>query len=381
MERFFFGYEKQIALLENLTEKAQLPHGLLLNGPDGNGLPAVAMHLASALMCEHKTGAKPCGCCPHCRQILSLNHPDVFWAFPVFKSKDIQHARDAMRKFREFYLSRPYFTMKNWSAELDAENKQLQLGVEDARQIIQHLSLTSFSGRWKVVIIWGMEKMNTEASNKLLKILEEPDAHTKFICITHKPADLLPTIISRLQNISFPALSGEDVLKHLQNLGTTHNEDLLKSASLNAEGTVANAIEWLQLSEHENELLEHFRTGMRIALKFHPDPAGEWIEKTASFPREKQKQFLEYALTIIRKCMLMHFKSENLCSILPGEKDFLHKFYLFIQPDNLAEWENLLNESVMHVERNANAKILFLNLLFRFNEMLHVGKAISLKGN
>jgi DNA polymerase-3 subunit delta' len=377
MKKNFFGYEKQITLLENLIDKEQLPHGILLNGPDGNGLPHIAAYLASALMCENKNEGKPCGSCRHCRQISQLSHPDVFWMFPVFKSKDIQHAQDALRKFREFYFQKPYFTLKAWSAEMDAENKQLQMGVEDAKQLIQHLALTSLSGRWKVVIIWGMEKMNTEASNKLLKILEEPDAHTKFICITHKPADLLPTIISRLQNVSFPVLSNKDVFEHLKNLNKGLSAEELQNASLNSEGIVSNALEWLEFADHENEFLEHFRGGMRIALKFHPDLALEWIEKTASFPREKQKQFLEYGLNIIRKCMLMHYQSEKLSSILPGEMEFLKKFYAFIPPELVSKWQEVFDESIMHVERNANPKILYFNLVFRFNELLHVSQKIS----
>jgi DNA polymerase-3 subunit delta' len=372
MEKIFFGYEKQIALLENLIDNEQLPHGILLNGPDGNGLPNIAAYLASALMCENKNNGKACGACRHCRQISQLSHPDVFWLFPVFKSKDIQHAQDAMRKFREFYFQNPYFTMKAWSAELDAENKQLQIGVEDAKQLIQHLALTALSGRWKVVIIWAMEKMNTEASNKLLKILEEPDAHTKFICITHKPADLLPTIISRLQNISFSMLLHEDIMKHIQSLKKEFSEELLMNASNNAEGIISNALEWLEFTEHENEFLEHFRSGMRIALKFHPDPALEWIEKTASFSREKQKQFLEYGLNIIRKCMLMHYQSEKLSSILPGETEFLKKFYAFIPPELVSKWQEVIDESIMHVERNANPKILYMDLILKFNELLHI---------
>ena len=371
MKKNFFGYTKQLDLLENLINKNQLPHGILLNGPDGNGLPDLALYLASALLCENKTNGKPCGVCRHCRLTVQLSHPDVFWMFPVFKSKEIRHAQDAMRIFREFFSGHPYFTLKDWSEVLDAENKQLQMGVDDARELLQHLSLTSLNGRWKVVIIWGMEKMNIEASNKLLKILEEPDPHTKFICITHKPADLLPTIISRLQNISFPVLTNDDVLKHLQHTNKEYPDDLLHTASLNAEGVVSNAIEWLRLSIHENEFLEHFRAGMRIALKFHPDSAFEWIEKTSSFSKEKQKQFLEYSLSILRKCTLMHYCLENLCSFMPGEIDFLKKFYRYIDPKMIPRWEEAFNEAIEHLERNANTKILFLNLLFEFNELLH----------
>lgn len=374
MHDFFAGYEKQIQLLQKLIDTHRFPHAVLLTGPDGNALPSIANHLAASLLCNAGQSQTPCRKCDGCRYVLNLSHPDVYWIFPVAKSKEIQHARHAMKSFREFYLHHPYFRLTDWSAKMEADNKQMLISVEDSRNLMEHLSLTSMMGKWKVVILWAMEKMNAEASNKLLKILEEPDQYTRFICISHHPSELLPTILSRLQIFRFPALAESDILLHLKNIFPEEKEEFLKNVSANAEGIIANALEWITLSESENEFLELFRAGMRAALKFHSDTALEWVEKCASFPREKQKQFLEYALQTIRKCMLMNLHLDFLCSILPGEKEFLEKFHSFVSLDSVSYWQQVLDDAMMHVERNANPKILFMDLLFTFNELLHLKK-------
>jgi len=364
------GFEKQTQLLLHQITSGAFPHALLLHGPDGNGLPLMARFLAMSLMCNHKEST-PCGNCSFCRQIENLAHPDVYWIIPVFKTSDAGASAKFIHRFRDFFSKNPFFTLNDWMNELESENKQLQIGVEETRNLLQHLSMTSYSGKWKIVIIWGIEKMNIEASNKILKILEEPDPFTRFICISHHPEELLPTILSRLQQITFPPLTPEHVSLCIQQYYPDFPKEKIKAASLYAEGIVRAALQWMESEEKEHEMLEIFRQGMRIALRFHPDAAQEWTEKCASFSREKQKQLLEYALQLIHKCLLLNTGLKELCYLLPAEEEFLTKFSPFVKTERIHAWEETFSLACEHLERNANSKILFMDLLFRCNELLH----------
>ncbi len=118
-------------------------------------------------------------------------------------------------QWRQAILAEPYIDIEQWRDQLESENKQLRMGVDIAQEIQRKLSLRSFMGGYKVMVIWLPELMDTAAANKLLKVLEEPETNTVFLLVSTDAEQLLATILSRAQLMKVPALRPSDLAEAL----------------------------------------------------------------------------------------------------------------------------------------------------------------------
>ncbi len=105
-----------------------------------------------------------------------------------------------------FYKT-PYGGLFDWYSVLGVQNKQGEIRVDDAQEILKSLSLKSYEGGYKIMIVWMADKLNIAASNKLLKLLEEPPEKTIFILISENEEDIIQTIRSRCQILHFNGLN------------------------------------------------------------------------------------------------------------------------------------------------------------------------------
>lgn len=165
---------------QNLTKSHQnkrLGHGLLFHGAAGIGKKDFAIEFAHWLMCEQPLDNKSCGECKSCKLIQAGSHPDLLTLYPEEAGKSIK--------------------------------------VDQIRELIQKVSLSSHGLGYRVIIISPADALNVNASNSLLKTLEEPPANTILILITDKPSKLTATIRSRTQMIRFDLPSGDQSLEWL----------------------------------------------------------------------------------------------------------------------------------------------------------------------
>ncbi len=155
-------------------QQNRLSHALLLAGPQGMGKTLFAQRLANLLLCEQQSGVEnlvdqvnwqPCEQCQSCHLLTAGNHPDLLSVHPSAADKLIS--------------------------------------VEQIRELIQFCSLTTYYGRYRIVLINPAEKMNRYAANSLLKLLEEPPSQTLFILVSHQPQQLIITLRSRCQLLNF----------------------------------------------------------------------------------------------------------------------------------------------------------------------------------
>lgn len=354
-----------------MVNENRLPHALLFTGADGSGNLPTAVAFAQYLFCNNRQSNDSCGVCASCMKTSKLAHPDLHFVFPIAKSKDVKRSNDVITEFRDAFIETPYLTLNDWFDSLGAENKQPIIPVEESGHIIRELSYTSYEGLYKMMVIWQPEKMNTEAANKLLKVLEEPPEQTLFVLVCNNPDALLSTIISRVQQIPFTRLSEAEISEALiKKFGVTP-DNAAQSAFL-SDGNFNEAIKLLTQNDEQLSFLQHFRSFMLVALNFDANKALSWVDENAAHGREKQKQFLQYSLGIFRDCLMMNFGSGDLVRLGGGEKQFLEKFSRYINQRNYERLVEEFNSSYYYIERNANPKILFMDLLLKTNGLINM---------
>ena len=359
--------------LLNMLHDSRVPHALMFNGPEGSGNLPAAFAFVQYLFCNNKQPQDSCGSCPSCLKVSKLIHPDLHIVMPIFLNKDkgIAKSDDLIKEFREQFIENPYLSLKDWFESIDAENKQPTIPTDEANDIVKKLSYTSYEGGYKIMIIWQPEKMNISAANKLLKILEEPPEQTLFLLVCNNPEQLLATIISRVQQIQFYKLNTDDVVNGLMEQFDCQPQ-AAKQAALLSDGSFRDAKILLQDVDGDNSYLQNFRNFMLISLKFDAIKAVSWIDENSKIGREQQKQFLQYGLEIFRDCLMFNFGSPDLLRHSGDEKEFIVKFSRFVNQRNYEKLLEEFNSAFYHIERNANPKILFMDLILKTNEYLNM---------
>ncbi len=349
-------------LVQSVTEE-RVPHAQLYHGPEGTGGLALALAYASYLSCTDRQEGDSCGQCDSCRKYDKLVHPDLHFAFPVFTTKSVSSnpvSDDFLAEWREALLRNPYMTLNEWYAHLGLENKQGLINKHESAAILRKLNLKAFESDFKVMIIWMPEKMNAVASNKLLKMIEEPPPLTVFLLVAADTGRILPTILSRTQMIRVPRIADRDLLAALKRTYSLDEEKLQNAVHL-ADGSYSTAVEILNRNEEIQYQLELFIRIMRLAYSRKFQEIFEWVEELSSLGRERQKAFLSYALRMVRENFLLNLKQEELVRMNPDEAEFSGKFSAFIQEGNTPSIVKELNDAYRHIEANAYARIVFLD--------------------
>lgn len=176
-------------ILDSLARRVErLPHALLLYGPQGVGKLALAERVCQLLLCE-ATASKPCGACNACRWFLAGNHPDFRRVEP-----------EAL-----------------WAEKPDKPS--IEIKIEQVRALADFLNVGSHRGGRRVTLVHPAEHMNASTANALLKGLEEPPAAAMFVLVSHRPAQLLPTIRSRCVALPVPIPARDGALAWLAKEG------------------------------------------------------------------------------------------------------------------------------------------------------------------
>jgi DNA polymerase-3 subunit delta' len=197
----------------HLTKSAasgRIPHAQLFVGPEGCGTLPLAIAYAQYILCNN-SGDENSGGNTSCNlKFESLLHPDLHFVYPTVSTEDVKSkpkSIDFIAEWRQFLRENPYGSLFDWYQMLGVKNKQGEIRVDDAQEIIKSLALKSYEGGYKVMIVWMADKLNIAASNKLLKLLEEPTDKTLFILISENEEDIIQTIRSRCQVLHFNGLS------------------------------------------------------------------------------------------------------------------------------------------------------------------------------
>ena len=365
--------------LTTSVDAGRIAHAQLFVGPEGSGTLPMALAYAQYILCSNVNGENSGGNDSCNIKFKNFSHPDLHFAFPVTTSDKVKSKPVSsyyLEEWRQLLDQQPYGNLFDWYKMLGVDNKQGQIGVDEALQIVKSLSLKSYEGGHKVMLIWMAEKMNTASANKLLKLIEEPPEKTIFILIAEDEEQIINTIRSRCQILHFPPLAEEAITEALIKNYQIESSVAIKIAH-QSNGNYNKACDLIYHDSEDIQFEKWFVVWIRSAFKAKGNKAAihdliSWSEEIAKTGRETQKKFLNFCLDYFRQALLLNYKANELVYLEPKSDDFkLEKFAPFIHGSNIMEISQELQDAIYHIERNGNSKIVLTDLSIKLTRLLH----------
>jgi DNA polymerase III subunit delta' len=329
----------------------RVSHAQLFYSPEGSDKLALAIAYAQLINCKNPvvpslTGrpaegvvADSCGICPSCIKYQKLIHPDLHFIYPVSTTKKVTKkpkSKEFIEEWRAFLLQNNFQAgIHEWYEFIGIENKQGIINAEDCHEIISTLSYKSYESEYKVMIIWMVEKLYYAAAPKLLKILEEPPEKTLFILVSDDPDQIISTIRSRTLMVRIPMdQAGE------REPGDPNNFTL-------------------------------FRSWMRLCFRKDVTALVGWSGEIAKSGRENQKSLLQYALMVAGSANSFNYGVGNRTDKESEEARFIKDIAPFMNARNILQFSELFTTAIHHIERNAHAPTLFLDVSLQAIRLFH----------
>ena len=319
--------------LRSIVNSGRIPNSLLFQGPDGSGKLQTAIDFANNIL---NIGAHST------TNILEkISHPDLHFIFPIPSSeKKKENSCDLyINEWRDFVLQNNFnVTTKDWVDKLETK-KQPQISIQIVGELSKKLSLSSFASGYKVVLFWMADRLNEEASNKLLKLVEEPGNKTVFLFIIDKNKSLLKTLESRCQKISFKKSGTNEFVNN------DHHEKIFSELTRNAF-----------LAKKNKESLGKL---------------AKWSQDTSKLDREEIKSFLMYSSSIFRQAFMKNIGLDQYVNFQSSSNFNFEGFSKYINANNVENINNLVEDCHYNIKRNANSKIVMTSLAFELTKLLH----------
>ena len=371
------GQQEVKQKLISSVERGRVSHAQLFVGDEGVGALPLAIAYAQYLNCPHRHDGDSCGVCPSCYQIGQLAHPDLHFVVPVNTPKGKSSSEKPissrfMPQWRELVSSTGgYFNEQMWYEALEIDNKQGNISTFEADEIIRALSFKSFESEYKIVLIWLPERMNIPAANKLLKILEEPWDKTLFLMVSQSPDKLLPTIISRTQGITIPAIEQADLAAWLMSHKNLTEADADKIARL-SRGNLLEADRCLPAisSGAGTEAFDLFVKLMRLSYENRHMELLEWAETVAVMGREEQKRLMSNSIRLIRDSYMMTAGVPEISYLFGKEYDFCKKFAPYVNNSNVEQLIAEMELVIRQVGQNGNPKLIFPHFALTVSKLI-----------
>ena len=340
-----------------------LAHAQLLAGKPGAWNLPLALAFSAYIHCENRNDHDACGQCGSCSQHEKFIHPDVSYVFPLTSQKGVKSddviSRNYLKNFRSFLSENPYRDIEDWAAYIEGENKSFNISKEESRQIIQNLSLKSFTGGFKIVIIWLPEYMHINAANGILKVLEEPAEKTLFLLVSQNSDRLLTTILSRTRQIQIrnpKDIEIKDWLKSKMDL----SDEKAAQLSLSSDGNISSLLKILE--QKDDMVMDFFRKWLLACYRLDQRKMIEYADSFGKMNKVIHRSFFAYGQNVMRDCLLIISKAHSTELISDSYKEFVIKLAALLNISKIELFSQQLGETAYYLERNANSKLAFLNM-------------------
>ncbi|WHY00796.1 DNA polymerase III subunit delta' [Neobacillus sp. DY30] len=315
-----------LKMLKNSLLKTRVAHAYLLEGIRGTGKKEIALLITKALFCDSLIeGFKPCEACHNCRRINSGNHPDVHKVEPDGLSIKKQQIQDLQEEFSK-------------------------KGVESSR---------------KVYMIIDADKMSVSAANSLLKFLEEPNSQTTAFLLSEQPQQLLPTILSRCQILSFKPLSPLAMINQLtQNGVNPMKAPLLAQLTNNLEEAYElNVDDWF--AQAQKIVLKLYEVLRKNPLEAMVTLQGDWFSHFKE--KEQINRGLDLLLLIFKDLLYIQLdKQEQI--VFKAESERLRQYALETSGRRLSDQMSAILEAKRKLAANMNPQLMMEELVLNLQE-------------
>ncbi|WP_010531237.1 DNA polymerase III subunit delta' [Lentibacillus jeotgali] len=307
-------------IITKSINKERISHAYLLQGERGTGKEAIAILLAKTLFCTNASDVEPCQECNACRRIDSGNHPDVHWIEPdgqSIRKEQIEHLQ------KEFYYS----------------------GLETDQ---------------KVYVVKGADTLTTNASNRILKFLEEPSRKTTAILLTENSSSIIPTIRSRCQTIDLKPLNPQAFQQQLIDHGVFRSTAvLLSTLTSNLDEAISwSEDEWFaQARKLMIQLVETFSTHRNDAFLFIHQ---QWMPHFKE--RSQQEQGLDLLLLAFKDILYYHIGKEDDMTVFAKDDSKIDNLVMFFSQEKLLDILNKLLDAKRKLKQNVHPTLVMEQL-------------------
>ena len=300
----------------------KLPHALLLVGPQGLGKHEFALQLANSLLCHKPVdGGLACGECAACNLLEVGTHPDLF--------------------------------------VVQAEERGKAIKVDDIRQLSTSLAMTSQYGGYKVTLIMDAHDMNINASNSLLKTLEEPASDSLLVLVSSNPQKLPVTVRSRCQLINFSVPDKQQALNWLENQGVEQPAHLLN---------LAHGAPLLALELKQDDILSHYQQLVSALLGVaNRQPVVEQAEQLHKLP---QNYLLNWLYDWVQDLIKLHQCGEGARLVHELNKRELLQLSARSTLQGLFDYLDQLTKTKRLQSIPLNTQLLWEDLLISWNRLI-----------
>lgn len=366
------GQDESKALLRQYVREARVPHALLFSGREGSGALPLALAFAQYMACPNRGPEDACGECPTCRKMSRLMHADLHFCVPLISGREAgdpaQVVSETMGLLRELLGESGYFSEMEWYARQGDSTKQGSISAAASARVLDTLWLKSFELPYKFMVVWLPERMHPVAANRLLKIVEEPPEGTVFLFASSHPELVLPTIMSRVQQVLLPPVAEtaiEGALRARVGLEASRAHSIARAAC----GSYTAALDLVEAGGETTYLplledLYRCATGRQYAALI------EWVARVEQLGREQQKAMLRYFARMLRELYVLNLGQEALCHLLDDELAFARGMCPYIDGRNVGWLLDEYTETLAQVTRNGNARIVFTDFAMRHCRML-----------
>ncbi|MDE6139388.1 MAG: DNA polymerase III subunit delta [Alistipes sp.] len=372
------GHDDLKRHLVRSVDEGRVSHAQLFTGEAGYGALPLAVAYAQYVNCPNRSGGDSCGVCPSCVQTAQMAHPDVHMVFPVNKrekkSGEAVLSDQFLPLWREIWQSSGgYFSSQQWFDKLDlGKTMKGLITAKESDEIIRKLSFKSFSSEYKVMIVWLPELMNGEAANKILKILEEPWEKTLFLLVAERPELLLPTIVSRTQQVSVGRIATEALESVAAAGGVTDRATAHGMARL-AGGDMLELRSLMrgETDAMRRECFELFCSLMRLSYNDKHLELMSWADDVSDLSREGQRAFLSNAARLLRESYMIHAGASSISYLWGEEADFCRKFAPYIGNSNIEFLIGEIETAMAQISQNGSPRIVFTHFALAVSKTIN----------
>lgn len=353
-------------ILSGALRKNLLASAYLFYGDQGTGKWAMALQLAKAINCEKNCG-EPCDICSSCQKIEKMIHPDVKMIFPIPSAKTEEKSQKEIEKYKRLKREDPYTIVKY--------EKNINIPVEQIRAMQKEIFLKPFEGKRKVIIIAEAEKMHNSSANSLLKTLEEPPLDANSILTSNHVNKLLPTVVSRCQQIRFGKIPPEIIEEKLVEVYHIDKEKASYCAHI-SNGSYGKALDFL--GEEKENLRRDAVDLLGVATEGKTSQIIQMVNQVLDrWDRNSILEMLEFLISIFRDIYMVQEGSDLLINS-DMATDVVKLSKKFERQSKVEHAFRMVDQIRFDCQiRNASQKLGLLSLCLKIKELTHRKATVS----